>query len=74
MAKNEFERWFDNQFGKCPMSNNKALNLQTKIQSAEMELNSMKRNIRSYRDWHANYKAARYAYNLTTIGGERGKK
>ena len=69
MAKNEFERLFNQQFGKCPMSNNQALNLQTKIQSLEMDLGRMKRDLNAYRDWHANYKAARYAYNWTTIGG-----
>jgi hypothetical protein len=72
MAKNEFDRWFNKQFGKCPISHYKALNINRKIKSAGYDLARMKYQLLAYEKWNDNYKAARYAYNWTTIGGNHG--
>ena len=69
MAKSEFDAWFVDQFGKCPISNKKALKLESALMGMEMEVARMRRELREYRDWHKDETAARYAYNWTKIGG-----
>jgi hypothetical protein len=63
MKKSEFEKWFISQFGKCPISNTKGVNLENKLKGMEMEVGQIKRELKALQDWHANERAARYSWN-----------
>jgi len=61
--KSAFDKWFTAQFGKCPMSNTKAINLESRLKGMEMECGQIRRDLRFLQDWHANQRASLYAWN-----------
>lgn len=72
MAKSEFEKWFETQFGKRPFSQSQEQGLKKDLSDTMWKLGKIEQDLRKSERWHADYRAARYAYNMAT-GGKAGK-